>query len=138
MVKKSKKPPVEEYDVELWVAANFRIILHLIRLPVPYKVLCEYLEYSSVIAEYLGLYLQRGVFLLDYEHRIRVAREGRAWTDISSLDERRFLVFIQDSFEQTSKKTKKGKSRNRSSKVKLDTSGDPICINYNARQGCSY
>ena len=140
VVKKSKKPPVEEYTTELWTAANFRIILHLLKSPVPHHILADYLEYSSVISEYLNLYIQRGVFLLDFEHRHRVAREGRSWTDISSLDEKRFLVFNHAN-DKVAKKVAHKKSKpksNRYSKVQLDASGDVICQNYNAQHGCSY
>ena len=50
-----------------------------------------------MISDYLGMYIHQGVFLLDYEHRHRVAKEGRAWNDILRHDELKYLKHMSES-----------------------------------------
>lgn len=135
VVRKSKKPLIEDYDIELWSGANFRIILHLIRSKVSYPLLVQYLEYSSIIAEYFCIYEHPGIFDLDYEHRYRVAREGRAWNDICVIDEKKFLVFDHN---RAKAPRKSKKSRRKGFKNQLDSDDNVICQNFNSRSGCDF
>ena len=134
-----KKPSVDEYNTEIWTAANYRILLHLVRTGVRADVLAQYIEYSSWISDYLSMYIPKGVFRLDEQHRLRVASEGRAWNNLCDHDKSRFLVYNHkiESFTSQSKvkKSKPGKVRNR---TRSDSKGRTICGNFNSSNGCSY
>ena len=134
---KSKKPSVQDYTPDLWAAASFRIIQHMFKIGTALEVIKSYISYSEMIADYLGLYKHHGVFLMDFEHRHRVAKEGRAWSDISRHDENRYLEHVKKS--EPAVRSKKVKPRfqkryfNRS-----DSEGRSYCTNYNSKQGCLY
>lgn len=144
-----RKPSLSDYTPELWNAANNRIIQYLFRIGTPATILFQYSEYSQMINDYLGLYFPRGVYLLDYEHRWKVAREGRPWNLICFHDKDRFLVFnhskdlavakaldSSDSSEKSSsKKSKKTGGKTKRTKV-LDNWNRPICFNFNSTEGC--
>lgn len=138
---KKKKPDVEDYTVELWNSANYRIVLYLMKQGASAKVLSEYVEYSSWISDYLDLYDNRGVFLLDEAHRNRVAIEKRAWNDIYEHDKACNLSkksshessSSSNSSPNSSKKSKKGKNKFRRQN---DADGTPICGNFNSFNGC--
>ena len=137
VVKKQKRPKVEEYTPALWSGASFRILLHLLKSGAASSVVEEYAEYSSMVSDYLEIYVPKGVYLLDFEHRHRVAREGRSWSDISSHDERRYLRF-SDTKESSAVKPKTQRNRKRWQSRKLtDANGDTVCVNFNTK-GCSY
>ena len=136
---KSRKPEVAAYTVELWCAANHKIILHLIKQGTPSDILARYVEYSSWISDYFELYVHKGVFLLDEQHRIRVASEGRSWNDLYFHDISQFLVVRKPSFENQSSGIK-GRQSSKSKRVPrrktLDSRGVPCCFNYNSAKGC--
>ena len=140
-----KKPEVHNYTVELWCAANSRIILHLIKTGVSRQVLQEYAEYTSWISDFLEIYVQRGVYCLDEQHRIRVAAEGRRWNDIYCHDRNQWLIARRIPQEistptpqrSSSDSAKKPKSRQtQRPRKQLDHSGNPLCFNYNSKRGC--
>ena len=138
---KKKRPDVADYTPELWSGASFRIICHLITNGATVKEVQEYAEYSSMIADFLQIYVHRGVFALDFNHRQRVCKEGRSWADISGHDERMFLKH-QSNPIVSSTNYKKGKNIRtkdtfQKKNVVLDSQGNPICFHYNGR-GCSY
>ena len=94
-----------------------------------------------MIADFLSLYVNHGVFLLDEQHRHRVAKECRHWNDISSHDERRFLkhmttpeLSVGANSQSHAKKVSKSRSSRR--RVVQDTEGNTVCWNFNARKGC--
>ena len=89
--KKAKKTDVCDYTCDIWSAANSRILIHLIQSGASTRVLLEYADYSAMIADFLSIYINRGVFLLDEHHRYRVANESHKWNKICSHDERQFL-----------------------------------------------
>ena len=135
---KAKKPSVQEYTPDIWAAASFRIIQHMFKSGTSQDVIKEYIAYSEMIADYLGLYRPHGVFMLDYEHRHRVAKEGRAWSDISRHDENRYLEHVRKSEPvQKSKKVKPRFSSGRANS-RADTEGRAFCVNYNKKSGCTY
>ena len=133
-IQKQKKPAIDDYTAELWYSANSRIMVHLIQKDYSRDVLEDYAVYTSMVAEYLQLYIQKGVFYLDHEQRLKVSKEGRRFSDISALDERKFLV-SPHSVDLNSSQNKKGK-RNLKKKV-CDSTGNPICLSYNGK-GCDF
>ena len=124
-----KKPKVTDYTPEIWAAANFRIIKHLINEGTATEVLTQYVDYSSMIADYLSMYVHQGVFLLDFEHRHRVAKEGRVWNDILRHDELKYLKHMSVPKVDNSKQ-KKGRKFRKDSEV--------TCVSFNTRRGCAY
>ena len=140
----TKKPEVKNYTTEIWASANNRIILHLLSNNTPRKIVSEYVEYSGWICDYLDIYVQRGVFCLDEQHRLRVHSEGRAWNDLYAHDSNQWLIPRRNpsefsaSTDQKGGKSKKAtkKSGFQRSKKQLDTSGVPVCFNYNSKKGC--
>ena len=140
---RSKKPSIVDYTSELWSSANSRILQHLLRSGANLVVLSQYIEFTAIISDYLALYIKRGVFLLDFEHRMRVAAEGKPWNEISRHDKDRFLVFAHDhnSLEairpsDSQPKRSANKSRRLPRRKTLDSAGIPVCYNYNMRKGC--
>lgn len=143
----TKKPAVTSYTPEVWSAANSRILRRLIRLGAHAVLLDDYLEYSSMIADYMSLYVHKGVFRLDYEHRLRVAAEGCAWRDILSHDKDKFLFYNHDTRAQDTsvetpvespvvpKKSKKVQKPGKPRKV-LDSNNVPVCFGFNSNSGC--
>ena len=111
------------------------------RTGVSLQIVYDYIRYTVIISDYLALYVKRGVFLLDYEHRLRVAVETSPWNEVARHDRDRFLVFANDtrSFDSSVRKPRKTNpsalSRPPRRKV-LDSAGSPICYNYNMRKGC--
>ena len=106
---KSKRPSVVDYTPEIWAAASFRIVQKLLK-DGDNDILREYVRYSEMIADYLSVYQNSGVFALDYEHRHRVCKEGHIWSDISRHDENRFLKHMSEPLNQ-----RKNRSSNRKS-----------------------
>ena len=96
-----------------------------------------------MIVDFLQIYVQKGVFALDYEHRHRVSKEGRNWANISGHDKRMFLKHFNVSSSVTSPtstpKPKTGRTKGRFQKwnAALDAEGTPFCFHYNGK-GCSY
>ena len=135
ITKKAKKPEVVDYTCDIWSAANARIWMYLINSGAPTSTLLEYAEYSAMLADFLGLYVNHGVYQLDEQHRYRVAKEGRKWNDICQHDERRFLrhLSIPDNISSITKKPTKSRTRR---KVVLDEEGRSVCWNFNSRKGC--
>ena len=135
---KAKKPEVEQYTVELWCAANTKIILHLLKTGTPIDTITKYVEYSSWIGDYFQLYVHKGIFLLDERHRIRVATEGRGWNDIYFHDIHQFLVVRKPSSDyQVNKSKLQSLKPKRTPKRKvLDAKGIPCCFNFNSTKGC--
>ena len=143
VVSKKRKPDIINYTPELWSGASFRILSHLITTGAPSQTLNAYAVYSSMIADYLEIYVHRGVFCLDFEHRHRVAKEGRSWDNISGHDERRFLKFASKQSKYTSDpkdsaKYKRSKGQYQKRNKKVDSNGRPICFNFNLEKGCNY
>ena len=140
-----KKPEVSEYTTELWAAANLRSILYLLRNGTPAKVVEQYVEYSSWVADYLDIYNKKGVFLLDEQHRLRVASENRLWNDLYTHDVNYYLTkkspfeYQATKSSESSKKSKSGGSKRSSGfkpRKQVDTNGTPLCFNYNSKKGC--
>ena len=104
---KTKRPSVQDYTPEVWAGANFRALKELVTNGASKETLLQYITYSSNICDYLCMYNQPGVFLLDHEHRHRVALEGRVWDDILRHDELRYLVHVSDPASTSSKTAKK-------------------------------
>ena len=113
VVGKKRKPDITDYTPELWSGASFRILDHLVSTGSTIQIIQDYARYSSMICDFLEIYVHKGVFCLDFEHRHRVAKEGRRWDDISGHDERGFLKFAvkskdshSPSLSQKSKRSK--------------------------------
>ena len=137
---KTKKPEVEDFTIELWHSANYRIILHLLKQHTSFETLNQYIEYSSWISDYLDIYIPRGVFLLDDQHRRRVADEKRQWNNLYWHDVSQYLVVRKVNSEEKVEQSKRSKSFKKSSRKgrPTDSNGTPICGNYNNQNGCSY
>ena len=142
VVNKKKKPDVVDYTPELWIGANCRILNHLIDSGSDIQVIKQYSTYTSMIADFLEIYAHRGVFCLDYEHRHKVAKEGKKWDDISFHDQMRLLKYStksKDSLkDQPKDKSKRSKGPFQKRNKKTDSDGRPICFNFNLQKGCNY
>ena len=135
--KKAKKLEVSEYTPEIWTAASFRIVVHLLQTGASSNTLLEYADYCAMIGDFLCMYVKKGVFLLDETHRYRVAKEARKWNNICSHDERRFLKHI-DTAESAklNNQSKRGNTSSRRKRTTVDSEGKSICWNFNNRKGC--
>lgn len=136
-----KKPKVTEYTPELWCAANSRALLYLVLNGATRRTVLEYVDYSAIIGDYLCMYQHKGVF--SKHQRKRVAIETRAWNDICSHDENKFLKYEHskdNEYSSTvtsdapkSKPKSKGSTRR---KVVKDDDGKSVCWNFNSKRGC--
>ena len=141
---RAKKTRIQDYTPQIWAAANYRIILYLLKNGTSADTMRRYVTYSAMICDYLSKYQHSGVFVLDYEHRHRVALEGRLWDDIWLHDNNTHLNVllkkpgVSETNSSSSAVVKPKKARKFGSKRKVDASGKQICLNYNTKAGCSY
>ena len=123
-----QKVKLEDVTEAQWAGANARILLALLD-QMDKSELESYLQYSATIADYFQVCEVPSVLILDEEHRVTVAREGRDWKDIDQTKAFFYLKKRENASQQKSN-ARTGKRFPGTEEKK------PICYDYNSEAGC--
>ena len=84
VLKDKNKVPLDSVMAPQWAGASVHILLENMH-KINQEEISAYLQYMAQISDYLQVCEPYSVMLLDEEHCIKVAREGRSWDNIDQM-----------------------------------------------------
>ena len=128
------KVKIEDVSIAQWAGATVRILLKL--LPNMEKgEIADYLEFVGKMSDFMQNCEPASVLLLEEEHRVQVAREGKNWQDIDQFKAFFHLKKLDPEPGSSAHSHRSAPARQQGPRADEDKVV-PICGEYNTQEGC--